>query len=109
MEIEGKVTIVSGGASGIGRAAVLALVDRGAMVVVTDVDEEGGWQTVEMANEKGGTAAFRRCDVTKSDDLDATFDWATERFGRFDIVFNNAGISGEDLCADERGDWARII
>ena len=109
MEIEGKVTIVSGGASGIGRAAVLALVDRGAMVVVTDVDEEGGWQTVEMANEKGGTAAFRRCDVTKSDDLDATFDWATERFGRFDIVFNHAGISGEDLFADERGDWARII
>jgi NAD(P)-dependent dehydrogenase (short-subunit alcohol dehydrogenase family) len=46
---------------------------------------------------------------SKSEDLDSTFDWAFEQFGRFDIAFNNAGISGEDLFADESGDCARII
>jgi 15-hydroxyprostaglandin dehydrogenase (NAD) len=55
MEIEGKVALVSGGASGIGRAAVLALAERGAKVVVADVEEEGGRQTVEMAGAKGGS------------------------------------------------------
>jgi 15-hydroxyprostaglandin dehydrogenase (NAD) len=109
MEIEGKVAVVSGGASGIGRAAVLALAERGAKVVVADVDEDSGRQTVEMAGTKGGSAAFRRCDVTKTEDLGSAFDSAVEYFGRFDIAFNNAGISGEDLFADEPGHWARII
>ena len=109
MEIEGKVAVVSGGASGIGRAAVLALIERGARVVVADVDEGGGRRTVEMAGEKGGDAVFCRCDVTKSEDLGSAFDLATERFGRFDIAFNNAGIGGEDLFADDRGDWKRVI
>lgn len=109
MEIEGKVAVVSGGASGIGRAAVLALVERGAKVVVADVDEDGGRQTVDMAGEKGGIALFRHCNVTKTEDLSSAFDWAVEHFGRFDIAFNNAGIGGEDLFADDSGDWARII
>jgi 15-hydroxyprostaglandin dehydrogenase (NAD) len=109
MEIDGKVAVVSGAASGIGRAAVLALAVRGAKVVVADVDEDGGRQTVEMAGAKGGTAAFRRCDVTKTEDLGSALDWAVEHLGRFDIPFNNAGISGEDLFADEPGHWARII
>ncbi len=109
MEIEGKVAVVSGGASGIGRAAVLALVERGAQVVVADVDEEGGRRTVDMAGEDGGVAVFSHCDVTKTEDLDSAFDLATERFGRIDIAFNNAGIGGEDLFADDRGDWKRVI
>jgi 15-hydroxyprostaglandin dehydrogenase (NAD) len=109
MEIDGKVAVVSGAASGIGRAAVLALAVRGAKVVVADVDEDGGRQTVEMAGAKGGTAAFRRCDVTKTEDLGSALDWAVVHLGRFDIPFNNAGISGEDLFADEPGHWARII
>jgi len=109
MEIEDKVALVSGGASGIGRAAVLALAERGAKVVVADVDEDGGRQTVEMAGAKGGSAAFRRCDVTKTEDLGSAFDWAVEHLGSFDIAINNAGISGEDLFADEPGHWRRII
>ena len=109
MEIEDKVAVVSGGASGIGRATVLALAERGAKVVVADVDEEGRRQTVEMAGAKGGNAAFRRFDVTKTGDLDSAFDWAVEHFGQFDIAFNNAGICGVDLFADEPGRWARII
>ena len=62
-----------------------------------------------MAGAKGGSAAFRHCDVTKTEDVGSAFDWAVEHFGHFDIVFNNAGISGEDLFADEPGHWARII
>src|SRR5215210_2879314 len=109
MEIEDKVAVVSGGASGIGRAAVLALAERGTKVVVADVDEDGGRQTVDMAGANGGSAAFRRCDVTKTEDLGSTSDWAAEPFGQFDLAFNNAGISGEDLFADAPSQWARII
>src|SRR5215208_5537726 len=109
MEIEGQVAVVSGSASGIGRAAVLALVERGAKVVVADVDEDGGRQTVDMTGKQGGSAVFRRCDVTKTEDLRSAFDWAVEHFGWLDIAFNNAGIGGKDLFADDPGDWARII
>jgi 15-hydroxyprostaglandin dehydrogenase (NAD) len=109
MEIEGKVAVVSGGGSGIGRAAVLALVGRGARVVVADIDEDGGHRTVEMVGERGGVAVFRRCDVTKTENLASAFDLAIERFGGLDIAFNNAGIIGEDLFADDPGDWNRVI
>ncbi len=109
MEIAGKTAVVSGGGSGIGRAAVLALAERGAKVVVADIDEGAGRQTVDLAAAKGGTAAFVRCDVTKTEDLSGAFARAVEGFGPLQIVFNNAGISGEDLFADDPGDWARII
>jgi 15-hydroxyprostaglandin dehydrogenase (NAD) len=109
VEIEGKAAVVSGGASGIGRAAVLALAGRGAKVVVADLDEEGGRRTVELASKKGGISVFRRCDVTKSGDLGSAFALAAKRFGRLDIAFNNAGIGGENLFADDPGDWTRIV
>lgn len=109
MKIEGKVAVVSGGGSGIGRAAVLALVERGAKVVVADIAEDAGRQTVDLAAEQGGVAVFIRCDVTKTEDLAGAFSGAEECFGQLDIAFNNAGISGEDLFADAPSDWARII
>src|SRR5918999_4171240 len=109
MEIEGKAAVVSGGASGIGRAAVLALAERGAKVVVADLDEDGGRRTVELAGKKGGVTVFCRCDVTKSGDLGSAFGLAVGRFGRLDIAFNNAGIGGEDLFADNPGDWKRVV
>jgi 15-hydroxyprostaglandin dehydrogenase (NAD) len=109
MKLEDKVAVVSGGGSGIGRAAVLALAERGAKIVVADIDDRGGRQTVDMVGEKGGTAVFIRCDVTKTEDLAAAFANAVERFGRCDIAFNNAGISGEDLFADNPGNWKRLI
>src|SRR5215208_3277934 len=109
MKIEGKGAVISGGGSGIGRAAVLALVGRGARVVVADIDEDGGRRTVDMASERGGVTVFRRCDVTKTEDLASAFDLAIERFGRLDIAFNSAGIIGEDLFADDPGDWKRVI
>ena len=109
MEIAGKIAVVSGGGSGIGRAAVLALLERGARVVVADIDEDAGRQTVALAASKRGTAVFARCDVTQTADLTRAFACAVEHFGQPHIAFNNAGIGGEDLFADDPGDWARII
>jgi 15-hydroxyprostaglandin dehydrogenase (NAD) len=107
MEIEGKAIVVSGGASGIGKATVLALCERGANVIVADMDEAGGRATADAA--KGGIAIYRHCDVTKTEDLAGAFACAVEHFGRFDVAFNNAGIGGEDLFADDAGDWAKVV
>jgi NAD(P)-dependent dehydrogenase (short-subunit alcohol dehydrogenase family) len=109
VEIEGKAAVVSGGASGIGRAAVLALAERGAKVIVADIDEAGGRRTVELAEEAGGVAVFRRCDVTETGDLTYIFGQAVERFGKLDVAFNNAGIGGDGLFNDDPSYWKRVI
>ncbi len=109
MEIAGKVAMVSGGASGIGRATVLELARRGARVVVADIDEEGARATADLAGASGGMAIGRRCDVTRTEDLAGAMACAFEHWGGLDIVFNNAGIGGEDLFADDPGPWERII
>jgi len=109
MEIRDKAIVVSGGGSGIGRASVLALVERGARVIVADIDEAGGRETVDLAGAKGGIAVFRHCDVTKTEDLAGAFACAVEHFGRLDVAFNNAGIGGEDLFADDPGPWQKVI
>jgi NAD(P)-dependent dehydrogenase (short-subunit alcohol dehydrogenase family) len=109
MEITDKAIVVSGGGSGIGRASALALAARGARIVVADIDEAGGRQTAAMIAAKGGTAVFRRCDVTQTEDLAGAFACAVEHFGRFDVAFNNAGIGGEDLFADDPGDWKKVV
>ena len=109
MEIEGKTAVVSGGGSGIGRATVVMLAKAGARVVAADIDEKGGAETVALVTKAGGTAVFRRCDVTRTEDLAGTFAFAAERFGSFDIVYNNAGIGGEELFTDETGAWQRVV
>ncbi len=109
MEIAGKSAVVSGAASGIGRAAALALAKAGAKVIVADMDEAGGIHTVDLIGKEGGTAVFERCDVTQTEDIAAAFASALEHFGSFDIAYNNAGIGGEDLFADDPGPWQRMI
>jgi NAD(P)-dependent dehydrogenase (short-subunit alcohol dehydrogenase family) len=109
MEIAGKAAVVSGGASGIGRAMCLALAKAGARVVVADLDADGGAKTVDLVGYKRGIAVFKRCDVTRTEDLAGAMAAAIEHFGRLDIVCNNAGIGGEDLFEDEAGDWRRIV
>lgn len=110
MEIDGKVAVVSGGGSGIGRATVLELVRRGARVIVADIDEAGARETVDLAGATGGGVAIaRRCDVTRTEDLAAAMACAFEHWNGLDIVFNNAGIGGEDLFGDDPGPWQRII
>ena len=108
MEIQDRVVFVSGGASGIGRATVVALVERGASVLFVDLDEAGARETIELA-ARPDQVVYRACDVTDSADLAAAIDATVERFGGLDIVANVAGVGDGDLFADDPGDWARVI
>lgn len=108
MEIEGRVAFVTGGASGIGRATVVALAGRGASIVFVDLDAAGADETVDLVG-RSGRVVFRACDVTDGDDLAAAVESAVERFGRLDIVANIAGIGDSDLFADDPGNWRRVI
>jgi NAD(P)-dependent dehydrogenase (short-subunit alcohol dehydrogenase family) len=92
MDLPGKVAIVTGGASGIGRATVVALARHGAKVVVADIDRAGGEAVVEEVRAMGGEAAFVATDVTSWDELEAMFAFAEATFGGVDILHNNAGV-----------------
>ncbi|HKS90824.1 MAG TPA: SDR family NAD(P)-dependent oxidoreductase [Tepidiformaceae bacterium] len=109
MQISGKAAVVSGGASGIGKATATELASRGARVVVADMDEAQGMAVVEAIKAAGGDAVFQRCDVTKTGDLAATFAGCQSAFGRFDIAFNNAGIAGEDIFEPDGTNWQRVL
>lgn len=87
MDLEGKVAIVTGGSSGIGKAVVERLSWEGAEVVIADVDEEKG---MKVANEVG--AEFMECDVSSFEDVDDVVERTVEMFGKLDIMVNNAGI-----------------
>jgi NAD(P)-dependent dehydrogenase (short-subunit alcohol dehydrogenase family) len=92
--VEGKVALVTGGASGIGRATALTFAREGAKLVVADMNEDGGHQTVHMITEKGGEAIFVQVDVTSASAVEAMILKTVETYGRIDCAHNNAGISG---------------
>lgn len=101
MELQGRVAVVTGGGSGIGRATVLAFAREGTAVVVADVDETGGEETVGLVADLGGTSTFVRTDVTEPRSLEAMFETAEAEHGGVDIVHNNAGlVCGEPLWPD---------
>lgn len=110
MEISGKAAVVSGAASGIGRAMAIALAGAGARVIVADMNEQGGAETVDLIGANGGVSLFRRCDVTHTEDLAGAFASAVEHWNRLDIVCNNAGIGErQPLFEDETADFERVI
>ena len=92
--VEGKVALVTGGASGIGRATALTFAREGAKLVVADLNEDGGRQTAHMITEKSGEAIFVRTDVSQAVEVQALISKAVETYGRLDCAHNNAGISG---------------
>lgn len=94
MTLQGKVAIVTGGASGIGRASAIKLAAAGAQVIVSDLNQQGGQETIAMIHDAGGEAIFTRCDVTKAHDVQAMVDLAVQTYGRLDIALNNAGVGG---------------
>jgi NAD(P)-dependent dehydrogenase (short-subunit alcohol dehydrogenase family) len=108
---KGKVALVTGAGSGIGRAAALEFAREGASVVVADVSEKGNDETAHMIEESRGQALAVRCDVTRTEDVKAAFDKTVEAFGRLDFAFNNAGVeqaltATADLTEQE---WDRIV
>jgi NAD(P)-dependent dehydrogenase (short-subunit alcohol dehydrogenase family) len=111
--LEGKTALVTGGGSGIGRAASLAYSREGARVAVVDVNVEGGEETVQRIKESGGEAILVHADVSSNAGTQAMVAETVERFGRLDCAFNNAGISGgrdRNLTADyTQDDWDRVI
>ncbi|MAF39753.1 MAG: short chain dehydrogenase [Chloroflexi bacterium] len=111
--LDSKTALVTGGGSGIGRAASLAYAKDGARVVVADVNVEGGEETVQMIKEAGGEAILVHADVSNPEDAQAMVDQAVGAFGSLDCAFNNAGIGGGRdrlLTADYlEEDWDRVI
>jgi NAD(P)-dependent dehydrogenase (short-subunit alcohol dehydrogenase family) len=91
----GKTVLITGAASGIGRGAALAFAQRGANVVVADIDVAAGEQTVAEVTKAGGRAVFARTDVARAADVEAAVALAVATYGRLDCAFNNAGIEEE--------------
>src|SRR3984957_8194866 len=93
--VEGKVALITGGGSGIGRATALLFGREGAKVVVADYNSEGGERTVKSIKEAGGSAVFHAADVSNPQDVDTLMHKVVEAYGRLDCAFNNAGIEGQ--------------
>lgn len=110
-EFKGKVAIVTGAASGIGRASALFYAREGANVVVSDIVEEGGQKTVRLIQETSGDALFIKTDVANPANCEALIRKTIENYGRLDFACNNAGIGGEqgqtaDYSIEE---WQKVI
>jgi NAD(P)-dependent dehydrogenase (short-subunit alcohol dehydrogenase family) len=111
MELEGKIGLVTGGTSGIGRETAVLFAKAGAKVVVAGRRELEGNETVELVRAAGGDGLFVKADVSKSSDVETLIQKAVERFGRLDIAFNNAGIEGAwaPITRQSEEDWDRTI
>lgn|SRR5574337_1313579 len=97
---EGKVALVTGGATGIGKAAALAFAKEGAKVVVAGRTEATGKEAVREIEKAGGQAIFVRTDVARAADVRNMVDATVKTFGRLDYAFNNAGVEGTEVMTD---------
>ena len=109
MKLKGKVAIITGAGSGIGKASAGVFAEEGAQVVVADWNKETGTQTSEMIRQTGGEAIYCYADVSNARDVEAMVNTALQRYGRLDVLFNNAAIQVMAKLADTAEDvWDRI-
>lgn len=107
---DGKVAIVTGGAMGLGKGIAAGLASQGARVVIADINEQIGQETVNEIVHAGGQASFYTLDVTNSKQFEETVGEISREFNRIDILVNNAGIAAKSNCVDMPvEDWRRII
>ncbi len=112
MRLQSKVALITGAGGGIGGESALLFASEGASVVVVDVDEKNGAETVKRVKAAGGKAAFVRADVSKDADCAAMIRYAETTFGKLDVLFNNAGImdSRDDDAVNTPEDvWERTF
>ncbi|MCP4895812.1 MAG: SDR family oxidoreductase [bacterium] len=106
ISLEGKVAVISGGASGIGLGTAIRLADAGAAVAILDINPDNGQKAVDQIVASGAKAAFYRCDVRSNDDCRATAAAVINDFGRIDVLFNNAGVAVRKNTVDlTEEDW----
>jgi NAD(P)-dependent dehydrogenase (short-subunit alcohol dehydrogenase family) len=109
--LEGKVGLVTGGTSGIGRETAVRFAQAGVKVVVAGRREAEGEKTVEMVRAAGGDGLFVKAELTKASEVEGVVQKAVEKFGRLDIAFNNAGVEGVwvPIINQSEEDWDRTI
>lgn len=106
--LAGKVAVITGGATGMGRATALAFAEEGAKVSIFDLQDAEGRKTVQMIQNAGGEAAFFHADVTRDEEINAAFDAALATFGPYNILFNHAGtiiVKPMHETTEEEYDW----
>lgn len=110
MRLQDKVTLITGSGSGIGQSTALRFAQEGANVIVNDLNAEHGQATVSEIEAAGGRAYFIKADVTKAAEVQAMVAEVIERYGRIDVLFNNAGVSGVGRLHEiEEEAWDRVI
>lgn len=110
-ELKNKVAIITGAASGIGSAAATLFAEEGAAVVVADVQDQAGQSLADELAKSGHCATFVHCDVSSEADIDAMIHLTLSHYGRVDVLFNNAGVEGEQAPTAEATleNWQRVI
>lgn len=101
MRLENKVAVITGAGSGMGRASSILFAKEGAKIVVADINDQGGAETVEQIHSAGGDAIYVRTDVTKAADVKNLIDAAVKKYGKLDILYNNAGHPGKNTPVED--------